>query len=340
MIEGLEGDRFALYLKIHHAVIDGTSGIAAFMRAFSSDPGDRDTPALWEAGDGTDSAPDPRPRRRRQSVTAARALARDIAEAGRVAADLRRTASYGGPLMAPYQTAVCDLRCTVLGQRRLTTQRLDLPAAKAVAKACGVTLNDVVLYVCATAVRRYLHRHGTLPDRPLTAGVPVNLRDASDRTMGTKIGMMVVDLATNVAGDRERLAAIARSTAAAKHHQQSLPRAVRDNYTTLMHLPYVAALAAGLRGRAPAPFNMVVSNTPGPPTPLYMNGSRMDALYPISLLMHGNALNFTCVSYAGEFNFGIIGGRDEVRHLQDLALYLQQAFRELSDSALAPSRAA
>jgi diacylglycerol O-acyltransferase len=93
--------------------------------------------------------------------------------------------------------------------------------------------------------------------------------------------------------------------------------------------PYMAGLMAGLGNRAPLPFNVAVSNVPGPAEPLYFNGARLDALFPLSLLVHGNALNITCVSYAGTLNFGLTGARDALPHLQRLAIYMGDALAEL-----------
>ena len=125
--------------------------------------------------------------------------------------------------------------------------------------------------------------------------------------------MMVAELGTNIANPRERLEAIKRSTAEAKGHLEQLPDDARTYYTLLINGPYIAGLMAGLGGRAPLPFNVGISNVPGPTEPLYFNGARLDAFFPLSLLLHGNALNITCVSYAGTLNFGFTGARDTFR---------------------------
>ena len=213
--------------------------------------------------------------------------------------------------------------------RRFATQQYDFERIKALATEADCTLNDIVLYLCGTALRRYLAEHGRIPDRPLTAGIPVNLREADDESTGTAIGMMVAELGTNVANPRERLDAIRRSTDEAKRHLRELPPEARVYYTLLINGPYIAGLMAGLGGRAPHPFSVAVSNVPGPPEPLYFNGARLDALFPLSLLLHGNALNITCVSYAGTLNFGFTGARDTLPHLQHLALYMGEAVEEL-----------
>jgi hypothetical protein len=155
--------------------------------------------------------------------------------------------------------------------------------------------------------------------------------------MGTAIGIMVSELGTNVADPRERLEAIRRSTTEAKEHLSRLPPEARTAYTLLINGPWITGLAAGLRGTAPVPFSLGISNVPGPSEPLYFNGARLDALFPLSLLMHGNALNITCVSYAGTLNFGFTGARDALPHLQRLALYMGQAVDELEALLPAPA---
>jgi hypothetical protein len=147
--------------------------------------------------------------------------------------------------------------------------------------------------------------------------------------MGTAVGMIVAELGTNIKNPTERLEAIKRSTAEAKRHLRELPSPARTSYTLLVNGPYIAGLLAGLGSRAPIPFNLGVSNVPGPSAPLYWNGSRLDALFPLSLLLHGNALNITCVSYAGTLNFGLTGARDTLPHLQRLAIYMGEALDEL-----------
>jgi diacylglycerol O-acyltransferase / wax synthase len=163
----------------------------------------------------------------------------------------------------------------------------------------------------------------------LTAGIPVNLRAPDDESTGTAIGIMVAELGTNVPEPLERLEAIKRSTREAKRHLADLPPEARTSYTLLINGPWIAGALAGFGGRAPVPFNVGISNVPGPTEPLYFNGSRLDALFPLSLLLHGNALNITCVSYAGTLNFGFTGARDSLPHTQRLAIYMGEALEEI-----------
>jgi diacylglycerol O-acyltransferase / wax synthase len=341
LIEGLEGNRFAMYTKIHHSLVDGVSATRLIIRTLSKDPADSGTPSFWTVGAGE------RPPRAgsgsgggplsaglnllREGVTAAGGLSR-------AAIDLAVAAVDDRSLQAPYRGPDSVLGGRLGGQRRFATQQYEFERVKRVASAFGCTLNDVVLYLSGTALRRYLSQHARLPDRPLTAGIPVNLRDESDQSMGTAIGMMIAELGTNVADPLERLSAIRRSSEEAKRHLSRLPVEARTSYTLLLNGPYVAGLVLGLGGLAPVPFNVAISNVPGPTEPLYMNGSRLDSLSPLSLLTHGNALNITCVSYAGTLNFGFTGARDTMPHLQRLAIYMGEALEEIEAEIPAPKK--
>jgi len=339
LIEGLERNRFAIYSKMHHSLIDGVSGMRLIMRALSTDPDERGMPAFWTVGAGErpraaveqDGAPAPPAR----PLGIVRDGAAALAGLSRAALDLARAAVDERALQAPYRAPGSALGGHLGGQRRFATQQYKLKRIKALARAADCTLNDIVLYLSGSALRRYLLEHARVPDRPLTAGIPVNLREPDDQSMGTAVGMMVAELGTNVANPMERLETVMRSTAEAKRHLRELPLEARTSYTMLINGPYIAGLMAGLAGHAPIPFNVGVSNVPGPTNQLYYNGSRLDALFPLSLLLHGNALNITCVSYAGTLNFGFTGARDTLPHLQHLAICMGEALREIERVLLA-----
>ncbi len=341
LIEGLEGNRFAMYVKVHHSLIDGVAAMRMILRALSTDPGERGMAPVWAtpAGGG--------PRRENgaggalgHAVASAVDGAKAFAGLSRAALDLGQAAFDDRGLQAPYRTPGSALAGSLTGQRRFATQRYELERIKALARAGECTLNDVVLYLSGTALRSYLIEHGRVPDRALSAGIPVNLREEGDTSTGTAIGMMVAELGTNVADPRERLAAIKRSTAEAKAHLRKLPPEARTSYTLLINGPYIAGLIGRLKGRAPLPFSVGISNVPGPTEPLYLNGAHLDSVFPLSLLLHGNALNITCVSYAGMLNFGFTGARDTLPHLQRLALYMGEAVEELEGVLLGEARTA
>ncbi len=340
LIEGLEGNRFALYSKTHHSLVDGVSAMRLMTRALSTDPSDKRNPSYWTVGAGErpqhDGAGAAGPLE--LPMTLLREGAAAAGGLSRAALDLALAAVDDRPLAAPYRAPDSALGGRLGGQRRFATQQYSFDRVRAVAKGFDCTLNDIVLWLSSTALRHYLLEHATLPERSLTAGIPVNTRDAQDQSMGTSISFIIAELGTNVADPVARLRAIRRSTDEAKRHLSRLPREARTPYTLLLNAPYVAGLMLGLGGRAPVPFNVAISNVPGPREPLYMRGSRLDSLFPLSLLTHGNGLNITCVSYAGTLNFGFTGARDTMPHLQRLAIYMGEALDEIE--GLVPKRPA
>ncbi len=327
VIEGLEHNRFALYFKMHHALTDGVGGTRLFMGSLAETADVTDLPPFWAAretapgnGEADASGAHERPappltETLRGLVDAVRPLLRQDPQAERV--------------VLPFETPMSVLNRRIAGTRRFATQQFDLARLKKLAKANGATLNDVVLALCSGALRRYLKESNQLPARPLIAGCPVNLRPAGDVSGGNAVGYLFANLATDVADPRRRFHAIRESARAAKDHLQSLPRHVLLPFTFLMMTPMIAVLLAGLAGRSRPPINITISNVPGPDQPKYFNGARLEAGYPVSIPTHGQAVNITCLSYAGTLNFGFTGCRDTLPHLQRLAVYTCEALEEL-----------
>jgi WS/DGAT/MGAT family acyltransferase len=333
LIEGLERNRFAIYNKVHHSLVDGVSGMRLITRALSTDPARRGMDWFWTVGAGARTSEEVG---RTESGGAIRTIAglaqgavSNLTGVGRLALKFGSTGLAGGALQAPYRASQSPLRGHIAKHRRFATQRYDLGDLKVCAKASLSTVNDIVLYLCGTALRRYLGEHGATTSSSLTAGIPVSLRRADDQGTGTDLSFIVANLGTNVSDPLERLDLIKRSTAEAKAQFQRIPPESRASQTIVVNGIYMAALVAGLGRRAPVPFSLPISNVPGPPELLYCNGSRHDAEFPISLLTHGNALNISCISYATSINFGLTGARDSLPHLQHLALYMGDALTEL-----------
>ena len=333
VIEGLEGGRFALYMKMHHSLVDGVGGMRMLQRMLTVDPQARSQPPPWAVGCGGG---------RERAETSFDAQLRRWAEAARTQADaapsvaralghvVRASFRRNDPQEAlPFSGPRSVLNAKVSAQRRFATQYYGLGRVRAVASKAGVTLNDVFLGLCAAAMRRYLLEIGALPEAPLTAGVPVSVRPADDENAGNAISFIIANLNTPVEDPVERLQRISESTQIAKDRLQALPKAGIDSYTMVFMAPFILQLLAGLGGRMRPMFNVTVSNVPGPKTPLYFNGARMEQIYPVSLLTHGQALNITAVSYNGQFNIGITGCRDALPSMQRLAVYMGEALEEL-----------
>ena len=344
LIEGLEGNRVALYCKMHHSLIDGVSGARLMERVYSTDPKRRDMPAPWSTGNP------PRPPRSAdtslENTSPFEALRDVLRQQGSTTAALvkglaglvRKGRRASDPLIAPFQAPKSLLNGRIKGgARRFATQQYDLEQMKALAKAADCSLNDLVLYICSSSIRRFLKEANALPGKPLTAGIPVNVRPADDQGTGNAISFIMANLGTDIADPLKRLEAIKQSTARAKEHLQSLPRAAMQQYTLVVMAPYILQLLTGAGGRARPVFNITISNVPGPREALYFNGARLEAMYPVSLIAHGGALNITCLSYAGTLNFGFTGCRDTLPHMQRLAVYTGEALEEIG-KLLAPPR--
>ncbi len=338
LIEGLENNRFAIYFKCHHSLIDGVSGVRMLQRILSTGAKKRNMPPPWSIPPVEKTRKsDTELRTLPSTENATRAALSDFRGKVRTAGELRKALkkiSKSGrnakdPMKAPFECPQTILNQRITAQRRFATQQYELERIRDLAKQVDGTVNDIVLAVSAGAIRRYLREANALPKEAMTAGLPVNVRPADDQGTGNAISFIMVSLATNVSNPIKRLRAIQESVKSAKDHLQSLPKAALQQYTSLIMAPFMLQLATGLGGRMRSVFNVTISNVPGPDKPLYYNGARLDACYPVSLIPHGQAVNITCVSYAGTLNFGLTGCRDTVPHMQRMAVYMGESLEEL-----------
>jgi diacylglycerol O-acyltransferase / wax synthase len=358
VIEGLEGNRFALYVKVHHSLIDGVSAMKLLQSSMPGDPQrSLNIPPLWAIGFGglekKSAAKDqgPRPERDTSAATFSNAMA-GVVEALRGQAStvpqlllafgkmLRVTGTPDEHLRVPFGAPSTAINGRVRAKRRFATQQIALERMKAVAQATGCTINDLVLATCGGALRRFLEDGGELPaSGSLTAGIPVSVRPKDDENAGNAITFIIATLGTDIEDPLERLEAVRASVQSAKTHVQSLPRAAMTQYTVALMAPTILTLLTGLAGRARPVFNITISNVPGPDKPLYFRGAELLGTYPASIVTHGQALNITCQSYAGTMDFGFTGCHANLPHMQRIAVYTLQAFEELEHLALPPRAA-
>lgn len=338
VIEGLEKNRFAIYFKMHHSIVDGIAGIRMMQRSMSTRAEEVDTPALW-------SAPVPTATDDADIAEGPGAIFRFASEsAGSIVSAARRLAGIASaalhpddPLALPFQAPVSILNHRIHSQRRFATQVYQLGRLKRLAKAADCTLNDIVLALCSGALRRFLKELCALPGRSLTAGIPVSLRTTDDQGSGTAVTFIIATLATNVADPVRRLHAIKASTERAKGMLHGMTREAMEIYTLALMAPYTLQTLTGLEGRTPPVFNLTISNVPGPAEPLYFRGARLEAMFPVSAVTHGQALNITCYSYMDTLAFGFAGCRDTIPRLQRLAVYTGEALEELERTVLSSS---
>jgi diacylglycerol O-acyltransferase / wax synthase len=341
IIEGLEGDRFALFIKMHHSLIDGVSGVKLLHKAMATDPeASLKLPPFWATGNTSQGKEKRRSTTSSVIPTVASATAAALEGLSLQAKSLPQLAMafgkiikrIGDPsdgLVVPFNSPRSVLNGRVREKRRFATQQFSMLRLRNVAEAAGCTLNDVVLALCGAALRRFLAERDSLPEKSLTAGIPVSVRPKDDEGTGNAISFIVSTLGTAIADPLERLQAIKRSVQHAKAHVQSLPREVMPQYTMLLMAPTLLTLLSGIGGRLPPMFNITISNVPGPDKPLYFRGAELLSIYPASIVTHGQALNITCESYAGYMNFGFTACHTSLPSTQKLAVYTGEALVEL-----------
>jgi diacylglycerol O-acyltransferase len=341
LISGLARKRQAVYTKIHHAAIDGVSGAEVLTLLLDLTPGGR----------APESVPEFRPQRPpgpvRMLISAGRAAALRPLDTVRITRDLIRflpvIGSVAGPVLgrllgigerdgsvistAPALPPATPFNRPVTPHRRWAFRSVALDDVKAVKQAFGVSVNDVVLAMCAGALRRWLISRDALPATPLVVMIPVSVRDERARgTMGNKVSAMLAALPTQLPTPQERLAVAHEATRIAKAQHAAIPSGLVENITDFAP-PALAARAArvafatGLLHRLP-PFNLVISNVPGPDVQAYLGGVRLVAYYPVSVVTDGQGLNITVHGYRGGLHFGLIACRELVPDIAALTGYL------------------
>ncbi len=332
LIEGLNDGRFAVYTKVHHALVDGVTAMKLMRRALSPDPLDHDIQVPWTV----------KPRRRAKDLIRPSRLSELASTVGSVASlgpslfTVARAALLEQQLTLPFAAPRTMFNHPIGGARRCAAQSWPIKRLIAIKEAAGVTLNDVVLAMCAGALRAYLIEHDGLPDRPLIAMVPVNLRAANDNSSGgNSVGTILCSLATDLVDPAERLEAIHASMRGNKEVFTQLPRLQQYALSAFNVAPMALTLLPALGSAARPPFNIVISNVPGAREPLYWNGARLDGNYPMSIATEGQALNITLTNNADNLDFGLVGCRRSVPHLQRLLTHLEDSLTDLEKAIAA-----
>ncbi|MBA3463573.1 MAG: wax ester/triacylglycerol synthase family O-acyltransferase [Deltaproteobacteria bacterium] len=345
LIEGLEGGRFALYVKVHHALVDGFSAMRILSNALSSDPADKTHPLFFSVPPRARPPREEKPKEKDREkgepegvlfpelLAAVRAQyggAKSVAKALMNVVRSKRAGDH--ELVSPLEAPRCILNAKISKSRRFATQKLATTRLKAVAKTVGGTLNDVILALSAGSLRKYLIEMNALPSAPLVAMLPVAVRTKDDEGGGNAVGAILASLATDVADPAKRIQTIVASTTHAKQQLQGMSKAAILSYSALLTAPSMVQMIPSTAGHVRPTFNVVISNVPGPDEARYFRGARLEAAYPMSIPVHGQALNITCNSYAGSVCFGFTGCRDTVPHLQRLAVYCGDAMDELEEA--------
>ncbi|HSS85192.1 MAG TPA: wax ester/triacylglycerol synthase family O-acyltransferase [Reyranella sp.] len=359
VITGLENGQGVLYSKVHHAAIDGGAGMAINKALYDvtavprevapappKPPAPKPAPSSPTAVDPVKGIADIMGNMMRQQLKmweAAPAIMNAMTDAflakpgemPKALGTLQSLVTQLPTLDAPKT----PFNATITRERSYAARTISLGDAKAIAKASGAKLNDVVMAVCSGALRRYLQEKGQLPDKPLIAGVPISLREPGDTRQNNQVSGMLCQIATDIADPAERLAAIVRSSSQAKQLAGTFRDAVPQDLAfvgapILLQLVVLVYGRSGLADRLPMPMNVTISNVPGPPMPLYCAGAKVTALHPVSIAAHGAALNITVQSYMDALNFGLTADRRAVPDAGRLGDYLVEAADELKKAVV------
>ena len=357
LIHGLESGHVALLSKIHHSVVDGLSGAEIMGVLLDTEPEGREVPPPGDALSDTDPtdmemlargiAGLPRyPLRLLRSLPNALPHLDDTAFStlpgagtlARITSRVERTlrGDNGQPAeRSGLKAPKTSFNGRVSPHRRFAFGDLPLDEVKQVKNEYGCTVNDVVVAICAGAVRRWLIEHDELPAEPLVAQIPVSVRSGEQMgTYGNRIILMSAPLFTNIEDPVERLRETHEALRVMKERHKALPADLLQDTNHFIPPAVFSraaratfALATSRPGRPT--WNLVISNVPGPQFPLYLAGARLEANYPVSVITDGMGLNITVMSYRGSMDFGIVVDRDQMPDVKLLIDWLGESLEEL-----------
>ena len=341
VIEGLADGQVALYSKVHHAAVDGGAGMVI-------------TNALYDLGPvpREEKAPEPeQPSRKpttperailglhdlatnmvRQQLKLAEAIPKGMNQMLNMAASVAQSpGTFGLPNLVAPKT---PFNKTISRERSYAARSISMMDVKSISKATGAKVNDIVMAICSGALRTYLNSKHQLPDAPLLAFVPISMREVGNTDLNNQVFGMNCALATNYGDPLKRLKKIQKESGQSKAMAGSVKDVAPSDYT-LIGAPTLLPGLMKLVGRTkladvlPNAVNVTISNTAGPPFPLYCAGAKVTALYPVSIPVHGIGLNFTVQSYLDKMDFGLTACAEAVPDIDILADMLLASFEEL-----------
>jgi WS/DGAT/MGAT family acyltransferase len=347
VVEGLEDGNVGLIAKVHHSAIDGAAGVDVLAQLVDLEP-----VAPRAADEPTPWRPDRVPsdiemifgsmvsiaKRPVQMARAGVNLGRGLLRLGQRA---REGSMSGGA--APFTAPRLPWNGTITPHRKVAFAEITLADVKEVKDAFGVTVNDVVLAVVAGALRRYLDAREELPDRPLVAVVPTNVRTESTRGVaGNVVSAMFASLPSELADPVARLAAVADSMSVAKQTHRDIGGTLLGEWAEVATAPILhngIQLYRRFADRVRPIHNLVISNVPGPPVPVYMAGARIVSLVPMGPIFDGAGLNVTVLSYLDRVDVGFMACRETVPGIWGMAAAVPDAMAELLAAARTVERA-
>lgn len=339
VVEGLENGHVGLIAKMHHATIDGVTGANLMVHLFDLEA-DAEEPPLPELPEGEHIPSDLElvgyavRSRALRPLQLVRAL-RDTGEA--VVNVARRRRSGGGGMPTPFTAPRTSFNGAITPRRSVGFSSIALEDVKQVKDALGCTVNDIVLAVCGGALRRYLEARGETLDKPLLAACPVSMHGGDSPTGVNQVSAMFASLATDIDDPVERVREINKVSRAAKEEHSAIGATFLQNWAEFSgpNLGYAFRLYSRMKlAERHAPIhNLVISNVPGPPFPLYFGGAKLVALSPLGPIFEGAGLNITVLSYLDSIGFGLHACPDVIPDVWEMAALIPDAFEELAKAA-------
>jgi diacylglycerol O-acyltransferase len=343
LIEGLRDGRVAMYCKLHHALVDGISAMRLLQNILSTDAERTDMPAPWENRPSRSREADEPSEKKDLAELPAQAMRSALgigAEAaglpGALIKTLNRSVRNETSALALYAPRTI-LNQPITAARRFAAQDWPLERLRTIGKATGTTLNDVVLAMCSGAMRTYLLELDALPDTTLISMVPIGLKakeaQIASSSGGNAVGSVMVKLGTDLPDPADRLQAVHDSMVSGKRALAQMTPVQILAMSALGQAPAILGPMLKMSGLVKPPYNLIISNVPGPRTKQYFNGMRLEGTYPLSIPIDGMALNITCNSYADQMAFGLTGCRRTVPRLQRLLIHLDSELEALEKAA-------
>lgn len=327
LIEGVEGNRFALYFKMHHAIADGVAGMRLMEKAFAKDQHTHSMIPPWCLEHKKEKEKSSKINKLWHTVTD---LKQQIETSPQVIyQELKQTLhdrKVDPHYVTSFQAPKSVFNQKVSASRRFAAQSFELSRIRHISQHLDVTVNDVILSICSGALRRYLLEFNQLPKKPLIAMVPASIR--SDKTdSSNRITMILANLATDSSDREERTQIISNSVNTAKTRFKRMNQNQILGYSAFVYAAAGINVISGLRPKK-QPFNIVISNLAGPREALYWNGAKLEEIYPASVIFDGQALNITLTSYLDQLEVGLVACRNTVPKMQSLLQYLEDEIHQ------------
>jgi diacylglycerol O-acyltransferase len=337
IIEGLQSGQAAYYIKVHHAVLDGPAGVLLAYALFDLQAKPHRLPPAPPAHEEHPGIGELAAAALRHDAAQYVKFVRHLPDVVRTLAGMVMNLSGGATGRLSQNFAFgpkTPFNVAITAERGFSAVSIPLAEMKDIAAAHGAKVNDVVLALCSTVLRRYLAHRGGIPRKPLIAAMPVSLRAAGDAEYTTQQTFSLVNLQSQLSDPIKRLCAIRDGASAMKSLVSSAKSVIPTDFPSI-GVPWIMQGLAAAYGRSglgnaiPPIANLVISNIPGPQTPLYAAGARMVTYWPLSAVEHGLGLNITVISYAGAMGFGFTTALSAVPDPRKLAEALWDAHEEL-----------